>query len=137
MTEEKADHVICGVCGCELEGEDSIEEDGKVLCEDCYIESHHKIKTCDPWAVRSKKMFREGAGLEGAEGLTDLQKAIYELIVSTGGVKREDLAKKFEISPQEAENQFALLRHCELVKGQKRSDGVYLVPFDSLNPENV
>ncbi len=82
-------------------------------------------------------MFREGAGLQGAEGLTDLQKAIYELIVSTGGVKREDLAKKFEISPQEAENQFALLRHCELVKGQKRSDGVYLVPFDSLNPENV
>ena len=47
MTEEKADHVICEVCGCELEREDSIEEDGKVLCEDCYIESHHKIKTCD------------------------------------------------------------------------------------------
>lgn len=137
MTEEKADQVTCEVCGCEMEREDSIEENGKVLCEDCYIASHHKIKTCDPWAVRSKKMFREGAGLQGAEGLTDLQKAIYELIVSTGGVKREDLAKKFEISPQEAENQFALLRHCELVKGQKRSDGVYLVPFDSLNPENV
>ncbi len=131
MTEEKADHVTCEVCGCELAGEDSIEDEGKVFCEDCYIEGHHKIQACNPWAVRSKKIFREEAGLEGTDGLTDLQKAIYELIVSTGGVKREDLAKKFEISPREAENQFALLRHCELLKGQKRPDGVYLVPFDS------
>ena len=83
------------------------------------------------WAVRSKKIFRKEAGLEGTEGLTELQKAIYEFIVSSGGVKKEELAKKFGISQLEAENQFALLRHCELVKGQKRADGVYLVPFES------
>jgi hypothetical protein len=44
-------------------------------------------------------------------------------------VKKEEIATKFGISQLEAENQFALLRHCELVKGQKRADGVYLVPF--------
>jgi hypothetical protein len=131
MTEESSSPVICSICGCKLEGEDILEENGKVLCEDCYIESHHKIQACDPWAVRSKKIFREEAGLEGTEGLTELQKAIYDFIVSRGGAKKEEIAEKFGISARETENQFALLRHCELVKGQKRSDGVYLVPFEA------
>lgn len=119
----------CQICGRSLEKEDCIEEEGKTLCEDRYIESHHKIQTCDPWAVRSKKIFREEAGLEGTDGLTDLQKAIYEFVISKGGAKKEEIAEKFGISLLETENQFALLRHCELLKGQKRSNGVYFVPF--------
>jgi hypothetical protein len=121
----------CQVCGSILEKGGCIEAEGKTFCEDCYIESHHKIQACDPWAVRSKKMFREEAGLEGTEGLTELQKTIYELVLSTTGAKKEEIAKKFGISLLEAENQIALLRHCELVKGQKRADGVYIVPFGS------
>jgi late competence protein required for DNA uptake (superfamily II DNA/RNA helicase) len=132
LTEGQNTLVKCQVCGCELSGEDCIEDEGKVFCEDCYIEGHHKIQACNPWAVRSKKLFREEAGLEGTEGLTELQKAIYEFIVSSGGAKKEEIAKKFEISLLETENQFALLRHCELLKGQKRTDGVYLVPFGNL-----
>jgi late competence protein required for DNA uptake (superfamily II DNA/RNA helicase) len=131
LTEGKTNVCKCDVCGCELEQEDAITEEGKTLCEDCYIEGHHRIQACDPWAVRSKKIFREEAGLTGTEGLTEQQKAIYELIVSSGGVKKDEIAKKFGISQLVAENQFALLRHCELVKGQKRADGVYLVPFES------
>ena len=129
MAEEIVSPVVCAACGRELAGEDSIEEEGKVFCEDCYIEGHHKIQACNPWAVRSKKIFREEAGLEGTEGLTELQKAIYEFVVSRGGAKKDEIAEKFGISPLETENQFALLRHCELLKGQKRADGVYLVPF--------
>ncbi|MFZ2500128.1 LIM domain-containing protein [Methanosarcina sp.] len=131
MTEGKTSLFKCNICGCEMGKEECIEEEGKLFCEDCYIEGHHKIQACNPWAVRSKKIFREEAGLEGTEGLTELQKAIYEFIVSSGGAKKEEIAKKLEISLLEAENQFALLRHCELVKGQKRADGVYLVPFES------
>lgn len=129
MAEEITSPAACAACGRELAEEDSIEDEGKVFCEDCYIEGHHKIQACNPWAVRSKKIFREEAGLEGTDGLTDLQKAIYEFIVSRGGAKKEEIAEKFGISPRETENQFALLRHCELVKGQKRANGVYLVPF--------
>ena len=129
MTEGRTSLVKCHVCRGELEREDVIEEESKILCEDCYIDSHHKIQACDPWAVRSKKIFRAEAGFEGTEGLTELQKAIYEFIVSSGGVKKEEIAQKFSISLLETENQFALLRHCELVKGQKRVDGIYLVPF--------
>lgn len=129
MVEGELGSFKCEACGCTLEKEDRIEEEGKTLCEDCYIEGHHKIQTCNPWAVRSKKIFREEAGLEGTEGLTELQKEIYEFVVSSGGVKKDEIPKKFGISALEAENQFALLRHCELLKGQKRADGVYLVPF--------
>lgn len=130
MVEENTS-AICSICGCKVSTEDIIKEDGRFLREDCYIESCHKIQACDPWAVRSKKIFREEAGLEGTEGLTELQKSIYDFIVSSGGVKKEKIAEKFGISSREAENQFALLRHCELVKGQKRADGVYLVPFEA------
>jgi len=131
MAEEITGPAACAVCERELEGEDIIQEEGQVSCEDCYIESHHKIQACNPWAVHSKKIFREEAGFEGTEGLTELQKAIYEFIVSRGGAKKEEIAEKFGISLRETENQFALLRHCELVKGQKRTDGVYLVPFEA------
>jgi late competence protein required for DNA uptake (superfamily II DNA/RNA helicase) len=129
LTERETNHCRCDICGCELDKKDAIEEEDKTFCEDCFIEGHHRIQACNPWAVRSKKIFREGAGLEGTEGLTELQKAIYDFIVSSGGAKKEEIAKKFAISILEAENQFALLRHCELVKGQKRVDGVYLVLF--------
>ena len=131
MTEGTTSLVKCHVCGGELERENVIEEEGEIFCEDCYIEGHHKIQACNPWAVLSKKLFREEAGFEGTEGLTELQKAIYEFIVSSGGVKKEEVAQKFAISLLETENQFALLRHCELVKGQKRVDGIYLVPFEN------
>jgi hypothetical protein len=47
-------------------------------------------------AVRSIKLFRKMHGLEGIDGLTELQKAIYEFIVSSGGVKKKKLQKNSE-----------------------------------------
>jgi len=35
-----------------------------------------------------------------------------------------------DIPDWELEKQIAVLRHCELVKGRKEEDGVYLVTFD-------
>lgn len=127
---EKAVLKNCDRCGREFPAEDLIEEGGSQICENCYISAHSKIKVCDPWAVRSKKILREKAGLVGAEGLTDLQKALFDFIVSRGGATREEIAKKFDLPAEELENQFAILRHCELVKGQKREDGVYIVAFE-------
>ena len=130
MGEEKEEMQTCDRCGCEFAAEDLIEEGGERVCEDCYISAHSKIKACDPWAVRSKKILREKAGLVGAEGLTDLQRELYNFIVSRGGATREEIANEFALPPEELENQFAILRHCELVKGQKREDGVYIVAFE-------
>ncbi|HII05932.1 MAG TPA: helix-turn-helix transcriptional regulator [Methanotrichaceae archaeon] len=129
MSDENEDVLKCERCGREFPAEDLIEDGGARICENCYINAHQKIKVCDPWAVRSKKILREKAGLVGAEGLTDIQREIYEFIISKGGATREEIAKQFDLPAEELENQFAILRHCELVKGQKRDDGVYIVVF--------
>jgi len=129
MVEEEANLMNCERCGREYPEDDLIDEGGSLICENCYITSHSRIKVCDPWAVRSKKILRERAGLAGAEGLTAVQKEIYDFIVSAGGATREEIAKEFDLPHEELDNQFAILRHCELVKGQKRDDGVYIVPF--------
>ncbi|MEI6102695.1 MAG: hypothetical protein WCP70_02000 [Methanothrix sp.] len=74
-------------------------------------------------------MFREIHGLTGTEGLTDLQKEIYEYIELKGKVTRIELADKFLLSSVDLDNQFAIMRHCQLLKGKKEGDEVYLVPW--------
>jgi len=60
-----------------------------------------------------------------------LQKRIYELIVSRNGATQTEIVRELEISPNELQNQIAILRHCELLKGQNRDGVVYVVPFDA------
>ena len=36
---------------------------------------------------------------------------------------------KFSLSPRDVQNQIATLRHCELVRGSKEDEGVFIVPF--------
>lgn len=103
---------------------------GKTLCEDCYIGAMQPPKTCDVTAVHSAKAHREALGLKGTDGLTGLQKDIYTYIKDQGKVTKEELAKHFKLPAWELENQFATLRHCELVKGQKEGNNIYLVCFE-------
>jgi hypothetical protein len=121
--------VKCQKCGREISRSDGFTRGAQILCEDCYIKATHRIQTCDPLAVRSAQRFRKTSGLEATEGLTGLQRAIYEFIKSRGKVTGVELFSKFHLSPEELENQIAILRHCELVKGQKEGDQVYLTPF--------
>jgi len=92
-------------------------------------EVSRRIQGCDPWAVYTAKRFRKLAGLQGTQGLTKQQKTIYEFIKSKGKVTFEELHRAVQLPPQELENQIAVLRHCELVKGQSEEGKVYLVPF--------
>ena len=127
MTEDVS--VECQGCGSLVPRDECIEEGGLVLCEDCYFDQHQRIKACDPWGARSKKLLREQAGLEGTEGLTEEQKNIYEFVSFRGGATPGEIAEKFGLSVREVENQFAILRHCELLKGEMRNRGLYVVPF--------
>ena len=72
--------IKCQSCGKEIAEDEVFATEGKTLCENCYIDVGHKIRVCDPWGVRSKQIFRESHGLEGTNGLTDLQKEIYEYV---------------------------------------------------------
>ncbi|HQI68697.1 MAG: winged helix-turn-helix transcriptional regulator [Methanothrix sp.] len=119
----------CQNCGREISGDEVFATEGKTLCEDCYIDAGHRIRVCDPWAERSKKIFRDSHGLQGTDGLTDLQKQIYEFIRERGRATRAELAERFNLSPTELENEFAILRHCQLLKGRKEGDTVYIVPW--------
>jgi late competence protein required for DNA uptake (superfamily II DNA/RNA helicase) len=128
---DEKDMEKCQSCSQEISQEDGYQEGGQLLCEDCYFDLHHKIKTCDPWGVHSKKVFREKAGLEGTSGLADIQKKIYEFVVSRNGATMQEIAQELGISPGELQNQFSILRHCELLKGQDREGIIYVVPFDA------
>ena len=121
--------VTCQKCGQEIARGNSFTRGGQVLCEDCYMGVTHRVQTCDPVAVRSAMRFRMKAGFESTDGLTEIQRAIYEYISSRGKATIEELLNTFQLSPQELENQIAILRHCELVKGQKEYNKVYLTSF--------
>jgi len=69
-------------------------------------------------------------GLEGTAGLTDLQRTIYDFVRSNGKVTREELMRSLNLAESEMQIQLATLRHCELVKGYKEGDEIYMVPFD-------
>jgi len=110
--------MICVRCQEEIPEGDEMNYMGQVLCEDCYVEAVSLPKTCDVAAVYSAKMARKAAGQQGTEGLSELQKEIYEYVKVNGGkVPFEDLMKKFQLSDPEMRRVFATLRHCELLKG--------------------
>ena len=110
------------------EGED-YNHRGKTLCEDCYIGAMQPPKTCDVAAVHSAKTHRDALGLSGTEGLTELQKNIYNYIKDHGKATKQELTDYFKLPTWELDNQFATLRHCELLKGQKEGNEIYLVCF--------
>lgn len=110
--------MICESCQEVIPVEDQMNFMGKVLCEDCYVEAVSLPKTCDVAAVYSAKLSRKLAGQKGTEGLTKLQKEIYEYVkVNDGKVTFEALMKEFQLSDPEMRRVFAPLRHCELLKG--------------------
>ena len=120
----------CNRCGRGLSVNDSYQHFGQTLCEDCYIEIRYPAKACDPWAVYSATRSRETVGLKGTAGLTDLQAAIYEFIRNKGKATREQLLENLSLTEADLQRQLATMRHCELVKGHKEGNSIYLVPFD-------
>src|SRR5680860_169076 len=110
----------CERCNILIPEGESYSHRGKTYCEDCYIGVLKPPKTCDVAAVHSAKTHREKLGLKGTEGLTNLQKDIYFYIKDHEKAPKQELTDYFKLPVWELENQFAILRHCELVKGQKR-----------------
>jgi predicted HTH transcriptional regulator len=82
-------------------------------------------KGCDPWATYSATRTRE---LKGTEGLTELQKKVYEFVKSQGRVTREEVMANFGFSEAEMDAQVTSLMHSELVKEHSEGDQFYLIP---------
>lgn len=116
----------CVKCGEQIPKGEEMNHRGQILCEDCYVEAVSVPKTCDVAAVYSAKTARKKAGQQGVEGLTDLQKKLYQFVEENGRVTPEALGKQFNLSPMELQRQFATLRHCELLRGTKIDGTVYI-----------
>ena len=120
----------CSRCGREISEDEVFGYFGEALCDDCYMDARFQVKPCDPWATYAATRSRQSLGLKGTEGLTELQKEIYDFIKRRGKPTREEVMENFRLSQREIETQLAVLRHCELVKGHKEGNRVYLVPFN-------
>jgi hypothetical protein len=79
--------------------------------------------------VASALSVRKQLGQSGTVGLTELQQRIYSVIEERGKITKEDLLTIVCLKPEELEQQFAVLRHCELVRAFKERDKVYLTKW--------
>jgi len=116
----------CTRCGIELEQGESYEMDGKILCEDCCMYKTNPPKVCDPLAVASATSIRKELGQSGTAGLSERQERIYNLIVKKGQLTKEELSNILDIKPEDLESEFAILRHCELIRAFKQDGKIYL-----------
>ena len=119
----------CQICGCEISKENSYMFKGAILCEDCHMEETHPVQTCDPKALYSTKILCQADKPSGKDSLDDQQKALYRFVTDKGKVTLQEICTEFNLSPVRAQNQIAILRHLELVKGKKEGDNTYIVPF--------
>lgn len=80
-------------------------------------------------AVSSALSVRKQLGQSGITGLTELQKKIYMVIEQRGAITKDELLRIVDVKPEELECQFAILRHCELIRAFKEGDKVFLTKW--------
>lgn len=120
---------MCNRCEKELAQEDAMRQGDKVVCEDCLMDLMSPSKACDPWAVKLAKGATKTTA-EAAASLQGLEKKLYEFVCARGQASRSELTRALEITPDQLDRAFAVLRHMELLRGQKTPDGrVSYIPF--------
>ncbi|MEW6486450.1 MAG: hypothetical protein AB1578_00855 [Thermodesulfobacteriota bacterium] len=117
----------CDRCGAQVSADEAVSRGGQRLCEDCLMDALSPAKACDPWAVKLAKGAKDAGGTGELKGL---EKALYDLVSQRGRVPKEAAASLLGVRPAEVERAFAVLRHMELLRGDRRADGgADLVPF--------
>ena len=120
----------CARCGRAIDEGASYAWHGQTVCEDCYMDLMNPPKTCDPTAVYLATRTRQQFGQSGAEGLTEVQRRVYEYVKERGRVTKEELARCMGVSTAEIGRALAVLRHCELIRACKEGGTVYIALFD-------
>ncbi|MGD6932858.1 MAG: hypothetical protein ACQCN5_01475 [Candidatus Bathyarchaeia archaeon] len=120
----------CTNCGNNLEENQVYTFQGKTVCEDCCFDLMNPPRVCDPTAVSQTLMIRKNLGHSGTEGLSDLQKKIFDTVVAAGTIPHGELLAKLGLNENEFQKEFAVLRHCELLRAFKEGNAVYLAKFE-------
>jgi transcription initiation factor IIE alpha subunit len=116
----------CSNCGKTLEKHECYEHQGKVFCEDCYMDILSPPKACDPWAVHSAKTFLRGK--DKLSTLIPLQLKIVDYIRGKGEATLDEIMQNLNLKEEELRREFAVLRHMDVLRAT-RKDGkiVYLL----------
>lgn len=117
----------CSRCQKQITESQSYVSKGKVYCEDCLMDIGLNTRECDPWATYVDNRTRERAGQKGTDGLTELEKKVYNFVKDKGKTTREDVMKGLKLSDTELRTQLIPLLHSELVKEKSEGRQQYLV----------
>ena len=114
----------CDHCSADIESGEERDHLGKTLCEDCYMVALSPVKTCDPWAVHSAKIFEKNAGDDRV--LMPIQQEILQILKDNGAMEPSMLLQliKDDLQLSDLEREFSTLRHMEKVRGKKEGDKI-------------
>ena len=115
----------CERCGAAVPEAELVLHCGQKLCEDCLMDALSPTRTCDPWAVHSAKNCER----HQPAPLTILQERLLAVIERENGLTRPALLAELRIGEKELEREVAALRHMEKLRGEKRGDLVFIVPW--------
>jgi predicted HTH transcriptional regulator len=88
------------------------------------------VKECDPWATYVDTRTRRRLGQKGTEGLTELERRVYEFVRSKGRVTRAEVMAELGLTATELETQLLPLVHSDMLKERSQGDIMYLIPID-------
>jgi DNA-directed RNA polymerase subunit RPC12/RpoP len=117
----------CSKCGKTLEKKECYEHQGKVFCEDCYMDILSPMKACDPWAVHSAQTFLKGK--DKLSTLTPLQLKIVDYIRGKGEVPIEEMVENLNLAEEVLRREFAVLRHMEVLRATKKEGKILYILF--------
>jgi len=115
----------CSRCRREITEEQGYSYQGKAVCDECLMDLGMHPRECEPWA--SYLAGKERVGLKGTEGLTDLQKKVYQFIKDKGRATRAVVQASFKLSEPDMDAQLTPLLHAELVKERDEKGKIYLI----------
>jgi DNA-directed RNA polymerase specialized sigma subunit len=117
----------CSRCGRNVTEEQSHVYQGKVMCDDCLMDIGLSVKDCDPWATYVDT--RQRQGLNAAEGLSEMEKKVYEFVKRKGKATRKEVMKNLRLSEADLNAQLLPLMHSDLLKEHAEGDKTYLIPI--------
>jgi hypothetical protein len=119
--------IQCARCSKEIEKQQCYEHQGKVFCEDCYMDILSPPKACDPWAVHSAQTFLKGK--DKLSTLTPLQLTIVNYIKKKGEATLEELIQNLNLTEEELRREFAVLRHMEVLRATRKEGKILYILF--------
>ena len=117
----------CSRCSKEISEDQTYVHQGKAYCDDCLMDIGLSGKECDPWATYVDKSTSERKGMKGTEGLTDMQKKVYDFVKGKGRATREEVMENLGLSESDLRVQLVPLMHGDLVKEHSEGDTMYLI----------